>query len=269
LPKVARGALQVAGGLIPFAGGVLSAAAGYWSEREQQRTADFLQAAIQMLKDELREKEETIAEIAARLDLQDEKIAQRVRSDEYQSLFRQAFRKWSGAENKTKREYIRNLLCNAAATDLTSDDVVGLFIDWLQRYSQLHFTVIASIYQHPGSTRAEIWTRLGKGQPREDSADADLYKLLFRDLSTGSVIRQHRETDYAGNFLAKPTPKISAARPGSDRRLKSAFDDGEQYELTDLGAQFVHYVMTELTPKIEFRREGNATGDGESTHANG
>jgi hypothetical protein len=28
--------------------------------------------------------------------------------------------------------------------------------------------------------------------------------------------------------------------------MKSAFDDEEQYELTDLGQQFVYYAMTDL-----------------------
>lgn len=33
--------------------------------------------------------------------------------------------------------------------------------------------------------------------------------------------------------------------------MKSAFDDKEGYELTELGTQFVHYTMNELVPKIE------------------
>src|SRR5690606_34747112 len=76
--KITRGALQVAGGAIPFAGGVLSAIAGAWSEREQERVNRFFEHWIRMLKDELKEKEETILEIMARLDLQDEAIAERV-----------------------------------------------------------------------------------------------------------------------------------------------------------------------------------------------
>lgn len=83
--KVARGALQVAGA-VPFAGGLFSAAAGYWSEREQDRLNDFLKQWIAMLEDELREKQTTIAEIAMRLDLHDEEIAERVTSDDYQAL---------------------------------------------------------------------------------------------------------------------------------------------------------------------------------------
>ena len=257
-----RSALQIASAT-PFVGGLFSAAAGQWSEREQGRINEFLQGCIEMLEDELREKHDTIAGIMSRLDLQDERISNRIHSDEFQSLLKKAFRNWAGTESKKKQEYIRNILTNAAAETLTSDDVVSLFVDWLQNYSEFHFAVIGEIYKNPGATRLQIWRNLGKGQPREDSAEADLYKLLFRDLSTGGVIRQHRETDYAGNFVAKKRSK--PARGGGDRgRLKSAFDDAEPYELTALGRQFVHYAMTELTVKIEFRanmEEGDSAGE--------
>ena len=66
----------------------------------------------------------------------------------------------------------------------------------------------------------------------------------------GGVIRQHRETDYAGNFVkkqARSVPKGSGART-----MASALDDSEEYELTDLGSQFVHYAMTEITARIAF-----------------
>ncbi len=247
--KYTRGAMQAIGGAIPFAGGLFSAAAGHWSEHEQQRINEFLRAWLKMLEDEVKEKERTLAGIVTRLDMQDERISERVKSDEYQSLLRKAFRDWSGAESSKKQEYIRNILSNAAATDLTSDDVVSLFLDWLKTYSEFHFAVIADIYAHTGTTRHEIWQRIGKGEPREDSAEADLFKLLFRDLSTGGVIRQHRETDYAGNYLKKRSPR---PRGTNDPRMKSAFDDADAYELTALGQQFVHYAMQELTPKIEF-----------------
>jgi hypothetical protein len=77
-----------------------------------------------------------------------------------------------------------------------------------------------------------------------------LFRLLFRDLSTGSIIRQHRETDYSGKFLAKR--RGPSAPKGMAKVMKSAFDDEEQYELTDLGEQFVHYAMTNLPLKIQF-----------------
>jgi hypothetical protein len=250
--KWIRGALSAAGGAIPFAGGLVSAAAGVWSEAEHERAMGALRAWIKMLEDELREKQRTILDVIARLDMHDEEIGNRVRSDEYQSLLRKAFRNWAGTESRTKQEYIRNILTNAAATQIVSDDVVSLFIDWLHDYSEFHFAVIGELYRNPGATRREIWENLGRGQVREDSADADLFKLLVRDLSTGGIVRQHRETDYAGNFLAKRQSKSRPRTAAETRTVKSAFDDAEQYELTALGRQFVHYAMTEQTLKIAY-----------------
>lgn len=250
IAKISRGALQAVGGAVPFAGGILSAIAGAWSEGEQDRINRFFEHWVQMLQDELKEKEQTIIEIMSRLDLQDEAISERVESKEYQSLVKKTFREWSGAESEEKREYIRNILSNAAASRLSSDDVIRLYIDWINQYSEMHFQVIGAIYNSGGITRGAIWKKIGKGPAREDSADADLYKLLFRDLSTGGIIRQHRETDHFGNYVAKTpqrSPKGSGPKP-----LVSAFDVEEGYELTALGQQFVHYAMTDLPLRIEF-----------------
>jgi hypothetical protein len=247
---IARGALSTIGGAIPFAGGFLAAIAGVWGEKEQERVNRFFEHFMKMLAEEMREKERTILEIMSRLDMHDEEISKRVESSEYQSLLRKAFRDWAGAESEEKRKLVRNLLVNAAASKLTSDDVVKLFLKWIKDYSEFHFEVIGAIYNDSGITRGRIWRKLGRREVREDSAEADLFRLLIHDLSTGRIIRQHRETDYDGNFLAKrrgpPAPK------GSTKVMKSAFDDEEQYELTDLGQQFVHYAMTDLPPKIQF-----------------
>lgn len=254
--KIARSALEVTGGVVPVIGGVFSAVASAWSDKEQEEVNRFFEYWVKMLRDEIREKEITMIEILARLDLQDKEINDRVKSKEYQSLVKKTFREWSGAESEEKRKLIRNILANAAATNVSSDDVVRLFIDWINNYSELHFQVIGAIYNTNGISRGEIWEKIGKGSVREDSADADLYKLLFRDLSTGGIVRQHRETDYYGNFITKPKttrrPKGSGPRP-----MKSAFDNEEQYELTELGQQFVHYAMSELTLRIQYENPLN------------
>ncbi len=140
---------------------------------------------------------------------------------------------------------LRNLLANAASCSMTSDDVIRLFIEWISKYSEAHFKVVSCVYSHSGITRAEIWQKIHGEAVREDSAEADLFKVIIRDLSMGSVIRQHREVDYHGNFIPKPRKPR-----GSSSGYKSAFDDEEQYELTDLGKQFVHYTMNEIVPKI-------------------
>ena len=256
--KAARAALQVASGAVPFVGGILSAIAGAWSEKEQAKVNQFFDQWVRMLQEEIREKEATVIEIMARINLQDETIAARVESREFQSLVKKTFRDWAGAESEDKRVLIRNLLSNAAASAVSSDDVVRMFIDWIGQYSELHFKVIGAIYNTNGISRGAVWSKIGKGRVREDSADADLYKLLFRDLSTGGVIRQHRKTDYNGNFVAKPAAKRASG--GGTRTLVSAFDEEEPYELTELGQQFVHYAMTELTSRIAYEYEAQSAG---------
>jgi hypothetical protein len=231
----------------------LSAGAGAWSEHEQAKINAFLEHWLKMLKDEMAEKSQTILEITARLDLNDKKTAERIESPEYQSLLRKAFRDWSGTESEEKRKLVRNILINAADSSITSDDVVRMFLHWISIYSETHFAVIKAIYNDKGVTRGRIWEKIGKEDVREDSAEADLFKLLIRDLSTGSVIRQHRETDYAGNFLRKPKQSMQKRAP-RQATLESAFEDTKGYELTELGDQFVHYAMTDLPPRIGFAK---------------
>lgn len=245
-----RGALQAIGGAVPLAGGIFSLVADKWSEKEQDKVNEFFRAWIQMLEDEIKEKEATIIEIMARLDLTDENISTRVESKEYQSLIRKTFREWAGAESEEKRVLIRNILSNAAASSITSDDVIRMFLDWINTFSEMHFQVMGVVYNSGGISRGEMWRRIDKQVVPETSADADLFKLLVRDLSMGGIIRQHRETDYHGNYIKK-TPQKTRKGQGS-KTMKSAFDEEEQYELTELGQQFVHYAMTDLPPRIQY-----------------
>lgn len=252
--KVVRALTGMLGGALPLIGPFVQAANGYWSETEQERAIDALKALIRMLEDESREKQRTIIEIVSRIDFQDEEISARVRSEDFDKLIKKAFRGWSRTESRSKQEYVRNILSDAAACRLVIDEVVALFLEWIQDYSDFHFQVVAQIYRKPGSTRGQIWSDLGKTRAREDSSEADLFKLLIYDLSTGHIIRQHRETDYMGNFLPKPTEK---APKGSGRKpLTSAFDNVDGYELTDLGRQFVHYAMNDLPLKLTYDSSG-------------
>src|SRR5579859_1195135 len=108
--KTIRAGMQVVGGVVPFAGGLLSAAAGAWSENEKEKVNKGFKQWIKMLEEENREKEKTILEIMARIDIHDEEIGKRIESKEYQSLLKKTFRECSGAESETKRAYIRNIL---------------------------------------------------------------------------------------------------------------------------------------------------------------
>lgn len=258
--KYIRGALNVAGGIIPFAGGIISAAASTWGEHEQDRMNDFFRHWIEMLRAEMEEKQQTILEIMQRVDLSEEENAKRIESPEYQSLLRKSFRDWAGAESEEKRGWVRNVLSNAAVSSICSDDVVRLFLDWIKNLSELHLLVIGKFYNQNGITRREVWARLGRDPVREDSAEADLFRLLIRDLSTGGIIRQHRQTDWAGNFVKKQPQRVSKGSASSTH--KSAFDDGDSYELTALGEQFVHYAMTEVPIKLTYQPHEKENEDG-------
>lgn len=247
----ARAIMQAAGGAIPFAGGLVSAAAGAWGEHAQNKMNDFFLHYIQMLKEEMAEKQQTILEIGSRLNLQDEKIAERVETKEFQSLIRKAFRDWAGTESEEKRVMVRNIISNAAQPNrFVTDDVIKLFLQWIKDYSELHFDIVKQIYNETdGITRGAMWEKTGRPFPREDSAEADLFKTIIHDLSVGHIIRQDRDKDSQGRFLKRPRKRTGGGmRPAST--MKSAFDDNDPYVLTEMGKQFVHYVMSEVCPDI-------------------
>jgi hypothetical protein len=245
-PRYARFVLAALGS-IPWIGGLIGASASIYAEHDQGKVNSLQRQWLEEHAVRLHDLGDAINEITGRLDQFGDDAKQRIESDEYLGLVRQAFRAWDEAATKEKRRLLQQLLANAGGTSITSDDVVRLFIDWIEQYHEAHFAVIRVVYQNPGSTRAEIWESIHGSQPREDSAEADLFKLLVRDLTTGSVIRQHRETNYAGQFVKKTPTRGSGS--GSSM-MKSAFDDKEPYELTELGKQFVHYTMSEIVPRM-------------------
>jgi hypothetical protein len=246
-PKVARFAMALLGGAIPLVGGAVAGAAGTWSETEQDHFNRVAASWLQLQKDEIKEIGITIAEILTRLDLNDENIRKRIESPEYLRLLKKCFRDWSAAESEEKRILIRNLLTNAAVQMICTDDVVRLFIEWIDKYSELHFKVIRHVYKSEGCTRMEIWAGIYGQRVREDSAEADLFKTIVHDLSTGHVVRQHRDKDYYGNYLKAAPQRRSGA---VSRIMASAFDDEKAYELTELGKQFVRYTMEGVMPRI-------------------
>jgi hypothetical protein len=234
-------------GAIPGVGGAIAGVSATWSEKEQAEFNRIFTAWLKLQEDEIREIGLTIFEVMVRLDQADEEVRKRIESPEYLRLVKKCFRDWSAAESEEKRHLVRNLLTNAAGSRICSDDVVRMFITWIDIYSEPHFKVIKEIFKAPGVTRQDIWAAIHGEAVREDSAEADLFKLLIHDLSTGHVIRQHRQVDYHGNFV-KSQPK---KKPGTASRIMaSAFDDDKEYELTELGRQFVFYTMNELVLRL-------------------
>lgn len=234
-------------GSIPWVGGFITAAISLKVEEGSVRQNNLQTQWLEEHESKMKRLGETIYTIGQRFENLGEKIDERIQSDSYLDVVRKSFRSWDRADTDEKRKYIANLISNAAGTILCSDDVVRLFVDWLNLYHEAHFSVIRKIYQEPGCTRYDIWMSIHGKILREDSAEADLFKLVIRDLSTGGVIRQVRETTDDGRFLKKPTSR----KTQSSRILESAFENTKPYILTELGNQFVHYTMTELVMRIE------------------
>ncbi|MDP2321370.1 MAG: hypothetical protein Q8O42_18770 [Acidobacteriota bacterium] len=234
-------------GSIPWVGGFISAAASYKAEEGTVRTDNLQTQWLEEHARKIAKLMAALAEVVERLETLGPEIEIRIQSEEYLSLVRRSFRTWDRADSEEKRRYVQNLVSNAAGTKLTSDDVIRLFIDWLDLYHEAHFAVIREIYANPGSSRFLIWDAIHGELPREDSAEADLFKLLIRDLSTGGVVRQDRDTNQYGQFLRRKQPR----RKGSvSATMESAFEEAKPYVLTALGQQFVHYTMNEIVPRI-------------------
>ncbi len=232
---------------IPWIGGVLAASASLSSEREQQAVNDLQHVWLDEHKQKIAELGRTLEEITDRFENFGDEIKDRIESKEYLDLVKTAFRAWDEADSREKREMLKRLVLNAGAIKLCDDDLIRLFLHWINLYHETHFLVAKAVYKQKGITRGEMWTLIkGTARPRENSAEADLFKYLIRDLSIGGVLRQERDTDTAGNFIKKPHRQH---RPGTGMMV-SAFDDSEGYEMTDLGTKFIHYVMEDVAPQL-------------------
>jgi hypothetical protein len=191
----------------------------------------------------------TLEEIVTRLEGLGDEIDERITSDGYLALLRKTFREWDAADTDEKRRLLVHLITNAAGTRVCPDDILRLFLDWVDTYHESHFAVIREIYKarNDPPTRYDIWIAVyGEPVPRDNSAEADLYKMLIRDLTLGGVIRQPRESDYQGRFKKR----ARAPRRASSSTLESPFEDTKQYVLTEMGGQFVHYTMNELVARL-------------------
>lgn len=237
-------------GSIPWVGGAIAASSALHAEIEQGRVNEMIGQWLEEHREKINLLGNTIQQIVERVGqfegaMADE-VDRRLNDDVYLALVKRGFRAWDHADTDEKRDYIRRCLANAAATRICSDDVVRLFIDWIDKYDEIHFSIIRSLYHNRGATRAYIWDEIHGEDVRDDSPEADLYRLLISDLNMGRVLRQIRDKNSHGQFLAK---RRQSRRPRGGV-LESAFEDTKPYELTELGSQFVHYVMNEVAPKV-------------------
>jgi hypothetical protein len=234
-------------GSIPWVGGFLSASLSFKASEGQVKNNQLYEQWFEEHETKMKELFATLATVIKRLDEFPEEINARLESEEYLTIVRKSFRIWVNSDTQEKKEIIRRLVSNAGAYTLVDDDLIRLFLNWISYYHEVHFAVIRAVYQNEGITRHNIWQQLNGREVREDSMEADVFKLLIRDLSMGGVIRQHKEVDYSGNYIKKTPAKKGTS---SSNIMKSAFDDKERYELTELGKKFVHYTMSDLVPRV-------------------
>lgn len=231
---------------VPWVGSLLSAAVDFKSDEGQHKNNQLYEQWLKEHQHKLQDLTEMLVKVMQRLNEFPGEIDERLESDEYNQLVKKSFRSWDNAETIEKRELIRKLLTCAGTSKLVPDDLIRLFIDWIDTYHEAHFAIIKCIYQNPGITRLEIWEDLHGEQVRENSLEADLFKLLIRDLNLGEVIRQNRDTDGYGNYMKNKSRKRSTSTT-----LISAFDGNKPYVLTELGSKFVHYTMNEVVTRID------------------
>lgn len=245
--KYTRVAMAALSG-IPWVGSLIGAAATLSAENAQQDVNKVMFLWVQEHEVKLRELGLTLKQVFERFESFGDRIKERIESEEYISLVRKTFWLWDHMETMEKKEMLRKLITNAGGVAIVQDDWVRMFLEWIEKYNELHFRVIAEVHNHPNITRKNIWLNIKGNIPKDNSAEADVFKLLMDDLTTGRVIRQYRETNEYGEFYKQSRKGVSRA-PSSDV-MKSPFDDEDPYVLTELGQGFVRYVLSELTTQI-------------------
>jgi hypothetical protein len=247
-----RLAIGVAGS-IPWVGDLIAATMNYKLDARKGRHDDLQTLWLEEHTRKLGELLRDLQAVAGRVEALGPEIDERLQSDAFLAFARRTFRAWDHADTDEKRAYAGNLLYCAAVPRRSSDDILRTFVDWLDLYSEAHFAVVKQLADRPGSTRLDIWRAI-YGEPlRDDSADAELFRLLVRDLSVGGVIRQERETTETGAFVrrrprAAPTQPQPQSQSPAPATLESAFEDTKRYRLTALGADFVRYAMEAPPP---------------------
>jgi hypothetical protein len=237
---------------IPWVGILVSAAKDIKSDDDADRQNYLLRLWVEQHQRKLMELGQMFQEVQSRFENFGDEINERIESDAYLALVRKAFRAWDQSDTQEKHRMLGNIVINAGSTRACADDVIRLFIDWTELYNEVHFAVIREIFHNPGSTRFEVWSAIYGELPREDSEQADLFKFLIRDLSTGGVIRQERDVNSLGQFVRKKPIR----KRGTPTTLESAFEDSKPYVLTQLGRSFVHYTMNETVTRLSGENEG-------------
>jgi hypothetical protein len=230
-------------GAIPWVGSVIAAAAALNAEDEQGKVNDLQQGWLHTHAERIEELERTIGSIIETAETAGVDAENRLDDPAFLKLVEYGFRVWDGAPTDGKREKVRRVLANATVTKIGSDDLLRLFLTWIDQYDDVHFKVIAALHRESLLTGSDLWDEVDGREVRHDSADADLFKLILRDLSTGGVVRQHREVSSDGRMRKQPRRGARSSAP----YLSSPTEVDKPYELTQMGHLFVGHALEEPT----------------------
>jgi hypothetical protein len=160
---IALGAL----GSIPWVGGVLSASATFKFDEAGVRQDNLRNQWLAEHQLRLQDLRTTLDEMLSRIESLGDEVEDRLESTEYLGLIRKTFREWDQVDTQEKRKLLIQLITNAAGLRICSDDILRLFLDWINTYHEAHFAVIREIYKNPGPTRYDIWIAVyGEAVPR-------------------------------------------------------------------------------------------------------
>lgn len=237
---------------IPGIGAFVAAGMEYKFDESNEELAEVQRLWSNALEEEIKELKRALAFLTKRLEELGAEAMRRAESEGYLRMVRKTFQGWDRADSDAKRHYFANLLANAAGTAYAPDDMVRLFIEWIDRFNDSHFRIIRHVYDYQPCTRYEIAEAFFGGSeniPREDAAEADLFSELFRELNMGGLVRQRRDTDPDGRFYRR-RPATRARRGQASPLLASRFDDEKPQVLSELGRKFVRYVFEDVGVRI-------------------
>jgi hypothetical protein len=170
-------------GSIPWVGGVLSASAMFKFDEAGVRQDTLRNQWLAEHQQRLQDLRSTLDEMFARIDSLGEAVEDRLESEDYLGLIRKTFRQWDQAYTQQKRKLLIQLITNAAGLRICSDDILRLFLDWIDTYHEAHFAVIGEIYKNPGPTRYDIWIAVYGSAVASDSSGASCSVSLLTQLS--------------------------------------------------------------------------------------
>lgn len=237
-------------GSIPWVGSMLSATATLSAENEQGKNNEIFFLWVKEHEIKIRELGLVLNDMFTKFESFGDRIQKRIESEEYLTLVRKAFKAWDRADTQDKRLLFKKIITNAGGMSLCPDDLIRLFIDWVDRYHEAHFLVIREIYDKKSITRGAIWDNINPTnteRPPDNSPEAGLFGYLIRELTLGGVIHQEKNINSIGQFVKS---KRSLQKSKSDT-MESYFEDTKPIVLTELGKEFVHYVLDDLVPQLE------------------